>query len=197
MIRINLLGGAKPRRGKRAAPVAGVEGGGSSMMGVIVVLVLLAIGANGFYWYKLKTDGEKLARDLNAAKIENRHLAEIKAKYLELEKQKDSYERRVSVIHQLQQNQSGPANLLTLIGDTVNVTDAVWLNNMKEDGNNINLEGVALSVNAVANLMQNLRKTGHFRSVEIKETFQDDTVKDLQAFVFTLVCEKQPQAQKT
>ncbi len=197
MIRINLLGGAKPRRGKRAAPVAGVEGGGSSMMGVIVVLVLLAIGANGFYWYKLKTDGEKLARDLNAAKIENRRLAEIKAKYLELEKQKDSYERRVSVIHQLQQNQSGPANLLTLIGDTVNVTDAVWLNNMKEDGNNINLEGVALSVNAVANLMQNLRKTGHFRSVEIKETFQDDTVKDLQAFVFTLVCEKQPQAQKT
>jgi len=47
-----------------------------------------------------------------------------------------------------------------------------------------------LSTGAVANLIANLQKTGYFRNVEIKETFQDDTVKDMQAFQFTLTCEK-------
>jgi len=52
------------------------------------------------------------------------------------------------------------------------------------------LEGTALSTDAVANLMANLQKTGFFKSVEIKETYQDDAIKDMQAFQFTLTCEK-------
>ena len=32
--------------------------------------------------------------------------------------------------------------------------------------------------------------TEAFKAVEIKETYQDDQVKDMQAFLFTLSCEK-------
>jgi len=42
----------------------------------------------------------------------------------------------------------------------------------------------------VATLTSNLQKTGYFRNIEIKETFQDDTYKEMQAFNFTLTCEK-------
>jgi hypothetical protein len=42
-------------------------------------------------------------------------------------------------------------------------------------------------------LMPNLKATGYFKNIEIKESFQDDVVKDMTAFTFTLVCEKQPQ----
>jgi len=42
----------------------------------------------------------------------------------------------------------------------------------------------------VASLIQNLQKTGHFSNIEIKETYQDDGIKDMQAFQFTLTCEK-------
>ena len=45
-------------------------------------------------------------------------------------------------------------------------------------------------VTAVANLISNLQKTGFFRNIEIKETFQDESVKEMQAFTFTLTCEK-------
>jgi hypothetical protein len=38
--------------------------------------------------------------------------------------------------------------------------------------------------------MANLKKTGKFKTVEIKETAQDPQVKELQAFKFELVCEK-------
>ncbi len=85
--------------------------------------------------------------------------------------------------------QTGPTNLLDMIGDTVNGTEAVWLNSMKDQGNSIAIEGMALSTDAVASLITNLQKSGHFRNVEIKETFQDNTVKEMQAFQFTLTCE--------
>jgi len=65
---------------------------------------------------------------------------------------------------------------------------------MKDDGVNINLEGVAFSPHAVANLMANLKRTGYFKSVELKETIQDEKVKDMQAFDFTIVCEKKPKS---
>jgi hypothetical protein len=42
----------------------------------------------------------------------------------------------------------------------------------------------------VANLMANLQHSGAFKNIEIKETFQDESVKDMQAFQFTLTCEK-------
>jgi len=42
----------------------------------------------------------------------------------------------------------------------------------------------------VANLIQNLKKTGYFKNIEIKETYQDESVKDMQAFQFELTCEK-------
>ena len=194
MIRINLLGVPHAKKGKRVAVATpGVPGGGPNILVVLLVIVALAAGGNYFYYLSLQREATSLKLKMDEARRENLRLSEIKARYLELEKQKDIYERRVNVIHQLQTNQSGPANLLTMIGDTVNKTDAVWLNSMKEEGNNINLDGVALSVDAVAALMRNLKATGYFKNIEIKESFQDDVVKDMTAFVFTLVCERQPQ----
>jgi type IV pilus assembly protein PilN len=114
----------------------------------------------------------------------------VKARYLERQRQAENYKRRVDVIDQLRASQSGPVNLLNMIGNTVNGTEAVWLNNMKDQGSSVDIEGMALSTDAVANLMTNLQKTGFFKNIEIKETYQDDTFKEMQAFQFTLTCEK-------
>ena len=77
-----------------------------------------------------------------------------------------------------------------MVSSTVNRTDEVWLNSLTDGGANVDLNGVALSADAVANLMTNLMKTGYFKSVEIKETFQDEGEKKIQAFNFSLTCEK-------
>jgi len=61
---------------------------------------------------------------------------------------------------------------------------------MKDQGASIAIDGTALSTDAVANLIANLQKTGYFKNIEIKETYQDEHVKDMQAFQFTLTCEK-------
>ena len=194
MIRINLLGLPKPKKGKRSAVAVG-GGGGANIMVIALVVAVLTAGAN-FYWYNtLQKDAVDLQKQIQDADRESRRLSDIKAKYFELKKQKEVLERRVNVIHELQKNQSGPSQLLALVGDTVNKTDAVWLENMADDNTTLTLSGRALSVNAVASLMENLKATGQFKSVEIKETLQDDN-KQMQTFQFSLVCEKQPQQQK-
>jgi len=158
---------------------------------VQVAAVLLIAGALNFgYWYQLDREAKAIEVQNRLAEQKNRELADIKVRYLERQKQADSYKRRVDVIDQLRANQTGPVNLLAMIGDTVNSTEAVWLNSMQDQGANVAIDGTALSSDAVANLISNLQKTGYFKNVEIKESYQDENVKDMQAFQFTLTCEK-------
>jgi Tfp pilus assembly protein PilN len=127
---------------------------------------------------------------MKVAEQKNRELADVKARFLERQTQANAYQRRVDVIKQLHEGQTGPVNLMAMLGETINNTEAIWLNKMDDTGPSVNLEGMALSTDAVANLIANLQKTGFFRTVEIKETYQDETIKDMQAFQFTLTCEK-------
>lgn len=188
MIRINLLGTPK-KKGKRPVVATSEGAAGGAAVAIGLLLVLVAVAGNGFYYWKLTRDAASIDQKLKAADAENRRLSEVKSRYLEREKIKDFYKRRVDVIDQLRNNQAGPVTLLNTIAGTVNSTDEVWLSTMTNEGGKLNLKGVALSVHGVADLMRNLQRTGYFKSVEIKETFQDDKVKDMQAFVFTIVCE--------
>jgi Tfp pilus assembly protein PilN len=187
MIRINLLGIPRAKKVKR--PTFNVSGGVNTTVIVLAMVAAALIGNYGYYAY-LTRESQKLQTDLDAAKAENAKLAVVKTKYQEREKVFQLYDRRVKVIHQLQEAQSGPSDLLNTVAGTVNNTDAVWLSTMNDDGKNINLVGTAISANAVANLISNLNKTNYFKTIEMKETFQDEGVKDLQAFSFSLVCEK-------
>lgn len=192
MIRINLLGTPKPKNKRArtaiAAPTMELGEVGSPAMKILVAIVL-AGGLNAAYWYQLDHQSTVIAANMKIAEQKNRELAGVKAKYLERQKQADNYKHRVDVIDQLRKAQTGPVNLLDTLGKTVNGTEAVWLNTMKTQGANISIQGMALSADAVANLISNLQKTGYFKNIEIKETFQDESVKDMQAFQFELTCE--------
>ena len=191
MIRINLLGVTKGKKKGGATPAVSVPTDAGSPAFKILVVLLVVATANVSYWFKLNREKQRLDTQMVQAERKNRELADVKAKYLERQRQAENYKRRVDVIDQLRANQSGPVNLLNMIGDTVNSTEAVWLNTMKDEGASINIEGTALSVDAVANLISNLQKTGYFKNVEIKESYQDESQKEMQAFVFSLTCEKQ------
>ena len=205
MIKINLLGAPKLKRGKRAgaAVETGGGGGGEGMNPLILLLIIVAlVGAALFYFYNQEDKrAAQIAADIRKADDENHKLSEVKATYERKQKEADNYRRRVDVIDSLRASQSAgsPVNLLTMLGDTVNGTEAVWLSKMIDDGASVKLEGTALNVHAVANLMTNLKKTGYFKNVEISETSQDDN-KEYESFSFSLTCEKPspaPAGQKT
>src|SRR5713226_5962656 len=194
MIKINLLENAKgksKRGGGGGASMPSMEMGdmGSPKLKVLVVVVIAGLFNLG-YWYRLDHQSKEIAAHMKVAELKNRELADVKARFLERQTQANNYKRRVDVIDGLRAGQGGPVNLLAMLGETLNNTEAVWLNKMDDLGASVNLEGTALSTDAVANLIANLQKTGFFKNVEIKETFQDEQIKDMQAFQFTLTCEK-------
>ena len=92
MIRINLLGTSKSK-GKHggAATAAGLEVGdvGSPKMKILVVLVLAAL-LNLGYWYKLDRQKQEVAAKMQVAEQKNRDLADVKARYLERQREAQS-----------------------------------------------------------------------------------------------------------
>jgi Tfp pilus assembly protein PilN len=197
MIRINLyLGGQKPKKTKRGMLPAVAEAGPGTarLLMVVGVLVVGLVGASlnaGWYW-KLKRDNERIQTEIRKADLDYARLAQVKARYQEREKQLQLYRRRLEVIDRLRAGQFGPFKLLTAVGDTVNRTEDLWLSALNDDGTNVNIKGVALSIHTVADLMRYLQSTGQFKAVEIKSSYQDEKVNDMQAFIFELNCQKQP-----
>src|SRR6266849_2833762 len=194
MIKINLLENSKgkSKRGGGGGPsMPSMEMGdmGSPKLKVLAVLVVVGLFNLG-YWSRLDHEAKAIAVRMKVAENKNRELADVKAKFLERQTQANNYKRRVDVIDGLRASQSGPVILMAMLGETVNNTEAVWLSKMDDSGASVNREGTALSTDAVANLLANLQKTGYFKNVEIKETYQDEQIKDMQAFQFTLTCEK-------
>src|SRR5512146_2060692 len=192
MIRINLLGTPRQKKGKRgaAAPVAIPTEGPSTLIVLLVVGVLAAAG-NYFYYHSLNAKHDKLMSDLQSADAQIKTLSAVKTAYLEKQKQHEALKARFDVIDQLRANQSGPVVLLSAISTSVNDSDAVWLNTMHDDGPSVTIEGIALSNVSLANLMENLKKTGQFKTVEMKQSIQEEISKGIQTFSFTLVCERQ------
>src|SRR5437588_1404669 len=197
MIRINLLGKSKPKSKRSAMATTAIEfesGGSPNSSNVLAAIIVLAVTAGGIWWYQsqLAQQAADIKKQMDAAQRESQQLAQTKARFEQRQAVRDEYEQRVKIIDSLRASQSGPVDLLTMVSSTVNNTDEVWLISMSDAGNNVNVDGTALSSNAVANLMTNLMKTGYFKTVEIKEAYQDEGEKKIQAFNFSLTCEKQP-----
>ncbi|HYK92242.1 MAG TPA: PilN domain-containing protein, partial [Acidobacteriota bacterium] len=188
MIKINLLetSKGKGKRGGSAPVMPTMEMGdmGSPKLKILIIMVIVGLGNLG-YWYRLDNLSKQIDAKMKVAEQKNRELADVKAKFLDRQNQASIYQRRVDVIKKLQDGQTGPVNLMAMMGETVNNTEAVWLSKLDDQGTSVNLEGTALSNDAVANLIANLQKTGFFKNVEIKETFQDEQVKQMQAFQIT------------
>jgi Tfp pilus assembly protein PilN len=183
MIRINLLPQPRPRarRGGAAAPAS------SSFQ--TIALLFGALGGLGVLAVLYIMNGNELtAKQARIAQLTERknQLERIKAEVEGFMRQKDMLDQRIAVIQDLQRNKVGGQELLDAVANTVVRTEALWLTQMDRKGNTLTFEGTAASLTAVANFITQLRRSGHFDRVEIKESRQDDRNKEVQTFLFTL-----------
>ena len=78
-------------------------------------------------------------------------------------------QQRIDVIETLQKNRTGGQELLQMVANTVVRVDALWLTSLDRKGDNLEIEGEAGSINAVANFITQLKRSGYFDKVEIKK----------------------------
>jgi len=167
MIRINLLGRARPKVKRRIAIT------GALQLALFIVPVALAVVALLGHWWIINGDIARLERDIKIEQDKKATMGQLEKEIKDFEARQAVVDARIKVIEDLKRNQAGPVKLLESVGETVSLTDQLWLTSMEEKGPNvIEFKGQAASIEAVANFMTNLRQSGYFESVEMKESAQ-------------------------
>lgn len=189
MIRINLLGLVRPKLKAKAVPLEA-----KLQILFLVLAVVFAAVAVTVHWNVLRGDVKRLDDGIRDKKADKDRMAQLQKEIDQFDRRKKLLQSRVDVIESLRKGQAGPYQLLDQLGSVVNRTDSVWLVSIDQKGNKVAIDGMAGSVNAVANFISNLKRAGIFKDVEIKESFQDDKTPGVTNFVFSLSAEiAQPQ----
>jgi Tfp pilus assembly protein PilN len=185
MIRINLLGQARPR--KMRAGGAPMEG---AIQGVFVVVALLiGFGVLAVHYLQMKKDVNALREQKTSLTAERTRLQGVKADVDRLLQEKAARKQRIDVIEQLQRDRTGGQELLDALANTVNRVDSLWMTKVTKRGNTLDMEGYAESLNAVANFITELKRSGYYDKVEIKETKQDEKNPAITTFGFFLTAD--------
>jgi type IV pilus assembly protein PilN len=188
MIRINLLGQARPKAGRRP-----VDTGAAMPVVFIGAGVALGLVALIFFYMSLQRQLSEENARIKTLQAQKADLMQIKAQVDQFEAQKKVLTQRVQTIEQLQRDRTGGQELLDEIASTVSRTENLWLTTMVRKGNNLSLDGASGSLNSVANFITALKRSGYFQKVEIKESKQDDKAAGVQTFTFQLTAEISPQ----
>src|ERR1043166_6467926 len=186
MIRINLLGQQRPKSARRpvdtgAALPAVFIGAGVALGGLVLGYLYIS------YQGQLNQENNRI-KQLTAQKTE---LQSIKQQVETFDKQKNILKVRVDTIEKLQRDRTGGQELLDMIANTVSRTENLWLTTMTLKGNTLNIVGSSASINAVANFITAMKRSGYFQKVEMEDTKEEEG-KNLQTFTFKLNAEINP-----
>lgn len=184
MIRINLLGRARPKAARTTVPVE------ATMQWVLLGLALaVSLGGLWLHYGLLDSENRQVVARIQKQMSEKARLEQLKQQVDNFEKQKAVLQQRINVIEALQRNRTGGQELLEAIANTVSRTDTLWLTSVDRKGDSLTINGSAGSINAVANYITQLKRSGYFQSVEIKESHQDSSNKTVEIFNFVLTAQ--------
>jgi Tfp pilus assembly protein PilN len=186
MIRINLLGQVprRPKARRRAVPLEA-----TIQLLMLIGAVVLGFGALAWQYTQLRSSIEQTEKRITVLRAEKQRMDQLKQEIAAYEQQQAILQQRIAVIEELQRNRVGGQELLQAMANTVNRTETLWLTNLTRQGNSLTIEGTAGSVNAVANFITQLKRSGYFGKVEIKEAKQEDKNPAITTFNFSLTAE--------
>lgn len=162
MIRINLLPGPK---GRKAKPQYDVRA--QALLGVGLVLVTLA----GCWWYSASLDEELEAKQIEKGEKTKQVAAlnEQVKQVADFEKKKKHLEDKNRIIDQLEKSRVGPVKVLDHVSQSLDPLK-LWLVRVAVTGQNIDIEGRALSNDDVVEFVNNLRRTDYFTNINLQES---------------------------
>jgi len=181
MIRINLLGQARPKAAKQTVPLEATV-----QIGLFVAAVAVAFVVLFFVYVSQSKQLEQTNARIRDLEAEKASLQQIKAQVDAFESQKAVLQQRIDVIETLQKNRSGAQDLLQMVANTVVRVDAVWLTSVTRTGDSLDIEGEAGSINAVANFITELKRSGYFTNVEIKTAKENDIRPAVETYQFSM-----------
>lgn len=163
MIRINLLQAERAAK-RRPAIQLGSLVQKSPLLGSVILLGALCYV--GYAYWDLSQREQLMTDQLAQAKQEEARLQSVLKKVEEFEERKKQLQERVTLIEELRRGQGAPVHLLDEVSRSL--PDRLWLTNLKQTGDAVQLDGKTSTLTALADFVGNLESTGYFaRPVEI------------------------------
>jgi type IV pilus assembly protein PilN len=162
MIRINLLGGPRAKVGKTEWDVHLELIGGAAL---IILTVVACI------YYSGVLDGQIGARQLEKEQ-KNKQLAVLQEKLKQVqdfEQRKKLLEDKNRIIETLEKSRAGPVKVLDHVSQSLEPLK-IWLIRLSIKGNDVELEGRALTNDDIVEFVNNLNRTEHFTNIRLLET---------------------------
>lgn len=175
MIRINLLGIAPTPTARPAGPPPTMALMAGVFVGALVVASLIVGGLYIFWNNGVKTEQTKLKKE----KDRQAELAGVEAKNKQYQQYLKQLETRMNTIQTLQSSRVGPVEVMTVLGNTVNRTNDLYVLSVTPSGNRLAIRGQSNSVESIAAFIAALKATENFGDVQLRQYYQDDQEKRL------------------
>lgn len=180
MIKVNLLVEA---RAEKVAKAPLISLGAAQLNNYIIIGVLLLTGAIvGLRYFKVSSQLKALKAEIAENQKEYDRLKPIIEQVEAFKKRNEELKRKIGMIESLKANQRGPVRIMDEISKAL--PDLTWLTSLSLSGNQVQMRGMALNENAVANFISNLTASPFFSEPSLHVMQQESGG----VFTFDLAC---------
>ncbi|OLB02577.1 MAG: hypothetical protein E6K58_02405 [Nitrospirae bacterium] len=162
MIRINLLPGPRAKAIKQQMDVRAELAGGLGLVALTIVVCM-------FYSGVLDHEIESMQLDKQGKEKQLVVLQEQVKQVEDFEKRKKLLEEKNRIIEQLEKSRAGPVRVLDHVSQSLDPLK-LWLVRLNVRGNDVELEGRAMSNDDVVEFVNNLRRTNFFTNILLAES---------------------------
>lgn len=158
MIRINLLPVREARRRANIQQQA-------VLLGVVVAVSLLA---TGYLRFALQSEIAEAQSKVTKLDQKIKRFAPQLEKVDAYKKKKAAVEKKLSVIQELDAERSGPVRILDEISNRT--PDRLWLTKLDASSNRLDVDGLSLENEIIAQFLTRLSDSQYFKNVELKKS---------------------------
>ncbi len=155
MIRINLLSDRVTKQ-----PAQGSVDPAQRVTVVCSLIFVATVLAIGWQYWSIWRESDRLTQEVGVAESELARLEAVQAEVAAADASRSRLAEQVAVIEGLRRRQSGPVRMLDALSRAIPA--GLWLSALEQDGDSLLVEGEALSLGALSDLIANLERSGYF-----------------------------------
>jgi type IV pilus assembly protein PilN len=172
MIRVNLLATERPtQKSSKKAPSAP---GAVQVYLFLFVFVGGALAACAVGYFYITNKIATVKKEIAEKQDRLAKLQAVKKQVDEFENKKKTLQAKVDLIEKLRAEQSGPVHLLDELSKAL--PDQAWLVSLAQTGNKLTLKGNTTGLNAVADYIAALQRSGWFSPVELRTMTENNNL---------------------
>jgi Tfp pilus assembly protein PilN len=162
MIKVNLLKDPTARS-HRTSVMPKVSRTGPAL----VAFVLLLVGGMGGWYIYIHNQKSKLSNEKHDLLVKESRLQDLKKELARYEKIKLQKQKRIEVIEQLKEQQTGPVLLMNHVLASIPRNRLLWLTSLNQNDDRVQIVGYSQQIEAIPDFMTNLSKSGFFQNVDL------------------------------